>query len=71
MRKKIKQFFRICGARSKIVVRRIFNEEKGQSLVEYALIILLIALVVIGSLTTFGGAVLNLYTAITAGPGGV
>ncbi len=56
---------------ARIAACRMFREEKGQSLVEYALIILLVALVVIGALTTFGGSVLNLYQAITAGPGGV
>ncbi len=38
--------------------------EDGQTLVEYSLIITLIALVVISALTAFGAAVLPLITAI-------
>lgn len=38
--------------------------EDGQTLVEYALIMTLIALVVISALTAFGAAVLPLLTAI-------
>ncbi|MFW6044842.1 MAG: Flp family type IVb pilin [Planctomycetota bacterium] len=35
------------------------NEEEGQSLVEYALILALVAIVVIAALTTLGGEVGN------------
>lgn len=42
-----------------------FNrKEEGQSLVEYGLIIALIALVVIGALMLIGGNVSNLFTSI-------
>ena len=36
-------------------------DETGQTLVEYALIILLIALAVIGAVTLFGGSLSNFY----------
>jgi len=43
-----------------------FKQEKGQGLVEYALIILLIALAVIGSLVIFGQGVDGLYSDIVS-----
>jgi len=42
--------------------------EMGQGLVEYALIILLVAVVVVGSLTLFGGSVTSLFTTIAGAP---
>lgn len=39
--------------------------EKGQGLVEYALIIVLVAIVVIAALTLLGGAVGDVFTTIT------
>ena len=36
--------------------RRRLREEEGQGLVEYALILLLVAVVVVAGLTLFGGA---------------
>lgn len=41
--------------------------EEGQGLVEYALIIVLIAIVVIGVLITLGGQVQTVFTNITTG----
>lgn len=44
------------------VVRRFFNEEDGQSMVEYGLLISLIALVAVVAVTVFGkGVKTNLY----------
>lgn len=44
------------------VVHRFFNEENGQSLVEYGLLISLIALVAVVAITIFGkGIKTNLY----------
>ena len=47
-----------------------FTSEKGQTLAEYALLLLLIVLVVIGTLTIFGGALrdywVNIRDEITA-----
>ena len=41
------------------------NREAGQGLVEYALILLLIAMAVIGALKLFGKELLNTYNVIT------
>jgi len=48
-----------------------FKQEKGQGLVEYALIILLIALAVIGSLVIFGQGVDGLYSDIVSELSGI
>jgi pilus assembly protein Flp/PilA len=40
-------------------------EESGQGLVEYALILVLVALVVVAMLTLFGGSLSNVYATIT------
>ncbi len=40
--------------------------EEGQGLVEYALILVLIAVVVIAVLVTFGTEIQNLYSLVTA-----
>jgi pilus assembly protein Flp/PilA len=42
------------------------EQEEGQGLVEYALIILLVSIVVIGVLTTLGGGVKGVFTTINA-----
>jgi Flp pilus assembly pilin Flp len=41
-----------------------WSEERGQTLVEYALIIALLAVALIGGLTAFGGGVDGLYGVI-------
>lgn len=46
-------------------MNRFFKEEEGQGLVEYALIIGLIAIVAIAALTAAGGSVSNLFTNIS------
>jgi len=43
------------------VISRGLRNEEGQGLVEYALIILLVAVVLVGALTSFGGALSGLY----------
>ena len=40
------------------------KDEEGQGLIEYALIVLLIAIVVIAILTAVGGSVQNVFTSI-------
>jgi pilus assembly protein Flp/PilA len=40
------------------------NEESGQGMVEYGLILALIAVVVIGALTLLGGKVGNIFTQV-------
>ncbi len=42
------------------------QEEEGQGLVEYALILVLIAAVVVAGLTAFGGGVASAYQTIVA-----
>ena len=46
-------------------------QEKGQGLVEYALILVLIAIVVITALTLLGGSVGDVFNDITGELGGV
>lgn len=50
------------------VARRKLHREEGQGLVEYSLILLLVALVVVGGLTLFGGALNGAYTMISGAP---
>jgi len=45
-------------------------QEKGQGLVEYALILVLIAILVIAALTLLGGQITNVFSQITSGLGG-
>jgi pilus assembly protein Flp/PilA len=44
-----------------VAIQRWLRREEGQGLVEYALIILLVAVVLVGALTAFGGAVSGLF----------
>ncbi len=48
----------------------LWVREKGQGLVEYALILVLIAVVVIAILTLLGGQVSNVFSQITSALGG-
>jgi pilus assembly protein Flp/PilA len=52
------------------MVRSFFAKEEGQGLVEYALILVLIAIVVIGILTLLGGQVSQVFSEISSGLGG-
>jgi pilus assembly protein Flp/PilA len=49
------------------MVRSFFSKEGGQGLVEYALILVLIAIVVIGILTLLGGKVSQVFSQINSG----
>ena len=49
------------------MVRSFFAKEDGQGLVEYALILVLIAIVVIGILTLLGGKVSQVFSSISSG----
>jgi pilus assembly protein Flp/PilA len=52
----------------KSVARFLFllrRNERGQSMVEYALILVLIAVVVIGTLTIMGGQINNIFHSIS------
>ena len=46
------------------MIRRMFVEEEGQTLVEYGLLVSLIALVVIAILTILGQRIRNLFVAV-------
>jgi pilus assembly protein Flp/PilA len=50
----------------KNLIKRFIRNEEGQDLIEYALLIVLIAIVVIASLRTLGPAVAGVYDTITA-----
>lgn len=49
-----------------------WRDDSGQDLVEYALLLLLVALVLIGTLTLFGGQITAIYESFAASltPGG-
>jgi len=49
---------RVAGASGRI------EDRKGQSLVEYSIILLLVAVVCVGSVTVLGGVVNDLYSRI-------
>jgi pilus assembly protein Flp/PilA len=49
------------------MLRSFFTKEDGQGLVEYALILVLIAIVVIGILTLLGGKVSQVFSSINSG----
>lgn len=49
------------------MIRSFFAKEDGQGLVEYALILVLIAIVVIGILTVLGGKVSQVFSTINSG----
>ena len=46
------------------MIHRLFAEEEGQTLVEYGLLVSLIALVVIAILTVLGNKVRNLFVTV-------
>ena len=48
-----------------------FYAHQGQGLVEYALLLILIAILVLVILTVFGGQVGNLFSRVTNGIGGL
>ena len=49
------------------MIRSFFAKEDGQGLVEYALILVLIAIVVIGILTLLGNMVSTVFSSINSG----
>ncbi len=49
------------------MLRSFFAKEEGQGLVEYALILVLIAIVVIGVLTLLGNRVSQVFSTINSG----
>ncbi|MEP7190840.1 MAG: Flp family type IVb pilin [Roseiflexaceae bacterium] len=51
------------------MARDFFVKERGQGLVEYGLILVLIMVVVVAVLTVFGGKVDTMYSSINSGLG--
>lgn len=49
---------------ARILMSRVLGEERGASLVEYALLVTLIAAVALIAITTFGGALSSEYSEI-------
>ena len=49
------------------MLRSFFTKEEGQGLVEYALILVLIAIVVIGILSLLGSKVSQVFSSINSG----
>ena len=47
-------------------MKRFFKDESGQGMVEYGLIIALVAIVIIGALTAMGGGIKDKFTDITS-----
>ena len=47
------------------LLKRLWQEEKGQDLVEYALLVVLIALVAVASLQTIGTTISSVFTNAT------
>ncbi len=52
------------------MLRSFFAKEEGQGLVEYALILVLIAIVVIAILTVLGKKVSGVFSTVNSGMGG-
>lgn len=48
-----------------IALKRLWSEEQGQGMVEYGLIIALIAVVLIAALTAMGGGLTTIFGKIT------
>ncbi len=47
------------------MIRKFFKDESGQGMVEYGLIIAVVALVVVGALALFGGKISTLFSGIS------
>ncbi len=48
------------------IVKSVFRKDEGQSLVEYALIIALVAVILIASLQALQGGITGAFTAVVA-----
>lgn len=51
-------------------IRAFLRDEKGATAIEYGLIAALVAVVIIGAVTTMGGSITATFESITAGLGG-
>lgn len=47
------------------IMKRLWKEEQGQDLTEYALLVVLVALVAIASMTTLGDAISDVFANAT------
>jgi len=47
-------------------LKRLWNDEQGQDLTEYALLVVLISLVAIASMQTMGATISDVFTAASA-----
>jgi Flp pilus assembly pilin Flp len=56
----------VLAARAFRYLDSVRRNEEGQALVEYALILFLVSLVVIGILGTLGGAVSSMFSVLTS-----
>ncbi|MDW7650965.1 MAG: Flp family type IVb pilin [Bacillota bacterium] len=54
----------------KEMVKRLFVEESGQGMTEYALILALVSIIAIGALITMGDTIKTIFGNITTGLGG-
>jgi len=52
------------------MLKRLFKDESGQGMVEYGLIIALVAVVIVIALTAMGGSVKGIFTTVTGKLGG-
>jgi Flp pilus assembly pilin Flp len=57
---------RMRAARALLALGSVRSDENGQALVEYALILFLVALVSIAILGTLGGAVSSMFSVLTS-----
>ena len=46
------------------LLKKLFSDESGQGLVEYALIIALIAVVAVAAITILGGRIANMFNTV-------
>jgi pilus assembly protein Flp/PilA len=60
------EHFRTFGTRVALAIRALRNGEEGQALVEYALLLSLIAVVSIGILTALGTNVSTIFSGINS-----
>ena len=59
-------YMRIAAARALRALGAVPQREEGQALVEYALVLFLVAVVVIGILGTLGNAVSSMFSVVNA-----
>jgi pilus assembly protein Flp/PilA len=53
------------------MIKKLWNEEEGQDLTEYALLVVLVALAAIASMTNLAGAISNVFSNAATNMGAV